>query len=122
MTKSRCDPGIKWHRGRLCPQLCTTMNADVVNCLICTGQGTPVPPDMSTVLDHMFPWGRTVNPRWHHKTLELMDCHLKMGDLDRKDLPPSKFAMEVIKLRVLQMLDDQLSHRPLAKTEGHNRW
>ena len=71
MLNSNSEPGMCLHRGGLFPLLASTMDSETVQRLIMSRQALPLPPDFSAVLDDMHHWGRSVNPLWCCKTLEL---------------------------------------------------
>ena len=112
----------EFHHGRLYPQLASTMDADVVQYLIVERQAMPLPPDFCNILDSMFHWGRAVHSRWYHKCLVLCAFYLRMEDLDRAVVTTRQLSMDVIQIRVLQMLEDHFVSNPAAKSEGFNRW
>ena len=82
----------------------------------------PLPPDFCNILDSMYHWGRAVCSRWYYKCLVLFAFYLRMEDLDRTVVTTRQLSMDVIQIRVLQMLEDHFVNNPAAKSEGFNRW
>ena len=72
----KTDPGITFYHSRLYPMLCSTVEPEVVQHLIVTQQGLPLPNDFSLLMDCMFHWGRGINVSWYNITLELINFYL----------------------------------------------
>ena len=122
LKSNNANDGILFHQGYLYPALACTMEPEMVQYLIVTRQAMPLPPDFAGVMDSMFHWGRSINPQWYDKTLELMLYYMRMDDLDRNMITPRQFCFDVIQMRVLQMLGYYFTTNPAAKNEGFSRW
>ena len=114
----KTDPGIQFYHGHLFPLLCSTVHANVVQELIITGQGLPLPQDFSLLLDSMFYWGRAINVAWYEKTLELINFYLHCEDLSRETFTSSRLYFDVIQMRVLQIINNHFTYGNHVVVEG----
>ena len=114
LMSCKTDPGILFHHGRLYPLLCTTLDSEVVQHLIISEQGLPLPEDFSLLMDCMFCWGRGLSVPWYNKTLELVKFYLLTSDLNRATFSATDLYCDVIQMRVQQLISRHYTH-------GHHR-
>ena len=92
----KTDPSILFYHAKYYPLLCSTCNAEVVQHLIVTEQGLPLPPVFCHVIDCMFHWGRSISWTWYCKTLELINFYLTQSDIEGCDLKPTYLYLDII--------------------------
>ena len=104
LMSCKTNPCILFYHAKVYPLLCTTVEAEVVQHLITTQQGLPLPPDFSAVMDCMFHWGRSISWSWYERTLELINFYLGTSDLDRATFKATQLYLDIIQMRVLQLI------------------
>ena len=117
LMSCKTDPCILFYHAKVYPLLCTTVDAEVVQQLILTKQGLPLPADFSDVLDCMFHWGRSLSWTWYSRTLELINFYLCTSDLDRASFKPTHLYLDIIQMRVLQLINRHFRNGHSSITE-----
>jgi hypothetical protein len=64
--------------------------------LIASGNGKPLPPEISTIMDSLFRWGRIKDHVWYDESLEVIgDALWTDNDEERKHLVTTLISMKV---------------------------
>jgi hypothetical protein len=106
LVEFKSQAGIMFYTGRLFVMLSQTMEQEIVQHLIYTRKALPLPEDLSTVMDCMYFWGRTISFQWYQyrKMLELCNFYLRYGDIERTTFRTTDLYHDVICIRVLQCI------------------
>ena len=117
LMSCKTDPGILFYHVKFYPLLCSTLDVKCVQELIITKKGIPLPADFCSVLDCMFHWGRSLSWSWYNKSLELMNYYLTMSDLNRAEFKETDLYLDVIQMRVLQLINHHFEHGNSSMSE-----
>ena len=118
LMRCKTNPGILFYHKKYYPLLCTTLEADIVQQIIITEQGIPLPHDISVLMDCMFHWGRSLSGPWYDKTLELINFYVNCSDLNGSTFCATQLYFDVIQMRVVHLISDHFAHGNTFITEG----
>ena len=115
---SKTPSGILFYHKKYYPLLCTTLDSDIVQYIIITEQGIPLPHDISVLMDCMFYWGRSLSGPWYDKTLELINFYISCSDLNVSTFSATELYFDVIQMRVVLLINNHFAHGNSFVVEG----
>ena len=119
LVSCKTDPSILFFHCKCFPLLCSTVNPEIVQHMILSKEGIPLPDDFSHLLDCMYYWGRGISAPWYKKTLELINFYLNNSGLNRSNFTATHLYFDVIEMRVLQLINSHFTH---GHSAIHDQW